>query len=739
MTVYDVIDNPIYVRSHPSSSSPIINILPPGSKIYVIAEEAGWFKTISGYYVFKTDNIINKTLQVKNQVKKGMLGDGQSQANWNTINTPSYQATQEGYKQKAENEAKEATAEETAAKEETKTSDTDKTNNPEVDEVSQKLNNDPDKGVGSTIQVSKVMKVDEQGKPVLDENGNPVWIDAPDSVASAENSKFTVIDGYENNGKYVRIRNIQTGETYIAKTEEAKIGKVDSDGNTTFTDFQEYEKKAQEEADATLLEQLKSLGSGVIQQWDSFTDLTIEDARSIFGLPYQFMPIVDPRTHAENEETSASSFSKFGRKFQEKILSRAPILFMQAGTPVFMRGYSDDAKESIMSQLVGTFVNTAEDALDKLLNDQNSQYYSFSAEGNQYFKAVNTACAFMAHMLQIQHVRLPTRGRAITEAVGETIGNALDPNTLGGMDWSFRTEHQFGYYGGAVGFYINAENQIQESFTTSTRSSELASKINQISDQAMEAMFVMGGLSGALNDAGAATLSHLVGFQSDWNKDLTKGEETSPGLMNSILKNLTTLVAGGKMIFPEIWADSQFGRSYGVTIKLDSPECDTVSIFLNVLVPLAHILGFVLPRSAGPNTYVSPFLVRCFYKSSFHIDMGIITSCEITKGDAGAWNSDGLPTQITVQLTIKDLYTVLSQAMGVGSNTLISNPAQMEYLSALCGVNIAPASLIRSIELWYMANGLGTIKQSIIGTAAETIQSIFKRIQNFSAPRRWSM
>ena len=739
MTVYDVIDNPIYVRSHPSSSSPIINILPPGSKIYVIAEEAGWFKTISGYYVFKTDNIINKSLQVKNQVKKGMFGDGQSQANWNTINTPSYQATQEGYKQKAENEAKEPTAEETAANEDTKVSDTDKTNNPEVDEVSQKLNNDPDKGVGSTIQVSKVMKVDEQGKPVLDENGNPVWIEAPDSVASAENSKFTVIDGYENNGQYVRIRNIQTGETYIAKTEEAKIGKVDSDGNTTFTDFQEYEKKVQEEADATLLEQLKSLGSGVIQQWNSLTDLTIEDARSIFGLPYQFMPIVDPRTHAENEETSASSFSKFGRKFQEKILSRAPILFMQAGTPVFMRGYSDDAKESIMSQLVGTFVNTAEDALDKLLNDQNSQYYSFSAEGNQYFKAVNTACAFMAHMLQIQHVRLPTRGRAITEAVGETIGNALDPNTLGGMDWSFRTEHQFGYYGGAVGFYINAENQIQESFTTSTRSSELASKINQISDQAMEAMFVMGGLSGALNDAGAATLSHLVGFQSDWNKDLTKGEETSPGLMNSILKNLTTLVAGGKMIFPEIWADSQFGRSYGVTIKLDSPECDTVSIFLNILVPLAHILGFVLPRSAGPNTYVSPFLVRCFYKSSFHIDMGIITSCEITKGDAGAWNSDGLPTQITVQLTIKDLYTVLSQAMGVGSNTLISNPAQMEYLSALCGVNIAPASLIRSIELWYMANGLGAIKQSAIGTAAETIQSIFKRIQNFSAPSRWSM
>ena len=739
MTVYDVIDNPIYVRSHPSSSSPIINILPPGSKIYVIAEEAGWFKTISGYYVFKTDNIINKSLQVKNQVKKGMFGDGQSQANWNTINTPSYQATQEGYKQKAENEAKEPTAEETAANEDTKVSDTDKTNNPEVDEVSQKLNNDPDKGVGSTIQVSKVMKVDEQGKPVLDENGNSVWIDAPDSVASAENSKFTVIDGYENNGQYVRIRNIQTGETYIAKTEEAKIGKVDSDGNTTFTDFQEYEKKVQEEADATLLEQLKSLGSGVIQQWNSLTDLTIEDARSIFGLPYQFMPIVDPRTHAENEETSASSFSKFGRKFQEKILSRAPILFMQAGTPVFMRGYSDDAKESIMSQLVGTFVNTAEDALDKLLNDQNSQYYSFSAEGNQYFKAVNTACAFMAHMLQIQHVRLPTRGRAITEAVGETIGNALDPNTLGGMDWSFRTEHQFGYYGGAVGFYINAENQIQESFTTSTRSSELASKINQISDQAMEAMFVMGGLSGALNDAGAATLSHLVGFQSDWNKDLTKGEETSPGLMNSILKNLTTLVAGGKMIFPEIWADSQFGRSYGVTIKLDSPECDTVSIFLNILVPLAHILGFVLPRSAGPNTYVSPFLVRCFYKSSFHIDMGIITSCEITKGDAGAWNSDGLPTQITVQLTIKDLYTVLSQAMGVGSNTLISNPAQMEYLSALCGVNIAPASLIRSIELWYMANGLGAIKQSAIGTAAETIQSIFKRIQNFSAPSRWSM
>lgn len=734
MIVYDVIDNPIYVRNYPSSSSNVVNVLPPGSKIYVIDEEAGWYKTVGGQYVFKTDNIVNKTLRSSNN----NLGLGYTPSvNPILPTSPSYNPTASGTTITAEDlKEQKKTPEEKAAEEATKVSEDDKTMYPDVDEVSDKLNKASDSSVGLTCQPTKRVKVGEDGQPIKDEKGNFVLEDA---AVSPDAAKKTVIDSYAEGGKYMYVRNIETGELSLVPVEGTKVGNVDSSGNTTYSQFKQYEQEAQQEANETMLDQLKSLGGGIIDAYTSLNDMSVEDTRIIHGMPYQFMPIVDPRTHEKDQEVDATSFRKFGRKFQEKIVAKAPILYMQAGTPVFMRGYSDDAKEGIMNSLLGVFNNTTEE-LEKLVSDQNSQYYSFSEDSAQYFRAVNTACAFMAHMLQIQHVQLPGYGRENTTdaTVGEKIGQIISPRSLGNIDWSFHTPKALGYYRGAVGFYINTESQIQESLSNSTRTSELAGKINQISDQAMEAMFIMGGLSGALDDAGHATLSKMAGFQTSLSQDIVKGEaDNSAGLMNSVLRNLTTMVAGGKMIFPDIWANSNFGRSYGVTIKLDSPECDTVSIFLNVLVPLAHILGFVLPRSAGPNTYVSPFLVRCFYKSFFHIDMGIITSCEITKGDAGAWNVDGLPTQITVQLSIKDLYSVLTQAMGVGNNTMISNPAQMEYLSALCGINIAPASFTRSLELWYMANGLGTVREAAVLKGIKMIQGIFKQIQNINTPSRW--
>jgi hypothetical protein len=181
------------------------------------------------------------------------------------------------------------------------------------------------------------------------------------------------------------------------------------------------------------------------------------------------------------------------------------------------------------------------------------------------------------------------------------------------------------------------------------------------------------------------------------------------------------------MIFPEIWADSNFARAYNVTIKLVSPDSDRLSIFLNILVPLIHILGFVLPRSTASNAYASPFLVQCWYKSMFHIDMGMVTSCDIVKGETGQWSEDGLPTQVTVQLQIKDLYNVLSQASGSNGNQILSNPAQMDYIANLCGVNIGATDIVRTVTLWktLMFNGIEDDIISIPTKAARSVSRAF--------------
>ena len=123
------------------------------------------------------------------------------------------------------------------------------------------------------------------------------------------------------------------------------------------------------------------------------------------------------------------------------------------------------------------------------------------------------------------------------------------------------------------------------------------------------------------------------------------------------------------MIFPKIWGDSQYNRSYSFDIKLRSPDHDNLSIFLNILKPYCKLLALTLPRSrvdsdgkADPNSFEAPFLVKAYSKGMFNIDMGIISSMTVTKGRTCAWNDDGLPTEIDISLDIKDLYSNLSMS-----------------------------------------------------------------------------
>ena len=64
------------------------------------------------------------------------------------------------------------------------------------------------------------------------------------------------------------------------------------------------------------------------------------------------------------------------------------------------------------------------------------------------------------------------------------------------------------------------------------------------------------------------------------------------------------------MVFPEIWSDSKFSRSYTCEIKLVSPDPSPLSVYMNVLVPLFHLIALVGPRAVpgNPNGYTNPFL-----------------------------------------------------------------------------------------------------------------------------------
>ena len=728
MMIYTVTGSPVLVRQIPSADAKIMNVLPTGSKLYIIANEQGWLRTSSGYYVFKTDDITLDSnpapTLARLSAQRRILSAGSvtdqidaelvDQASAPTSNSTAQMERNSGA-QPSGNDTGSMTSQEAI-----NMTEKYKGHKVKVDSNDTCYQIDPVTGARVEVAIPASLKKDGNNSAIqsVDDRGNIVVID--------ENDQTFIIDGAQG----VSISNA-TGENGT---------------KTEYTPF-ELEQRAKEQRDAdSFIDDIKKTFNNAIESVSSLNKLTIENTRTVFGMPFQFLPTTDPRPFENRDDIF--DVKKFGRKYHEKIVTRAPVLVIQPGDPVFLRGYSDDIKSRVANEVLGlanAFNATSGKELNQLLSG-GGEYYSFKLKKEEYFSCVNGACRAVAIFLGLEDVDVPGM-KGGEGSIGETIKDGLGNNKLGSFNWMFESNESvgLGHYTGGVQFYINSDAQIQESFSTGSRPSQLTSKINQISDQAAEAMFVMGAMSSLGGDKGAfGAVGTVAGTAAGMAESSTKAvvgdaKAGEGGLLNSIIGNISTLLAGGKMHFPEIWADSQFGRSYNVTIKLDSPDCDPLSIYLNILVPLIHILGFVLPRSAGENTYVSPFLVRCFYKSMFHIDMGIITSCDIVKGDQGAWTQNGLPTQITIQLSIKDLYTVMTQSLGKDNNTLLSNPAQMDYLANMCGINIAPPNFGRSLKLWWTLRGPQKVIDSIVNAGSKVMTNAYSAYNNFMQPSRWRM
>ena len=213
----------------------------------------------------------------------------------------------------------------------------------------------------------------------------------------------------------------------------------------------------------------------------------VNNTRSVFGFPYQFEPDVD------NRLDGSMDWEPFGRKFSQKIVSRAPILIMQAGDPKFLAGFSDEDRKGTISGLFGGTNTTA----DKVANEA-GKYYSFRESSVEYYRAVNDMCKSVAAMIGVGNRSITVNGH--TDAASKF--NWSDAASGNGGSHNF-----FGYYRQAVAFYVNAEPTMQDAFTNGSRQSQLASKVNQLSDQAAELQFILGGAEG-YDPTGLAEKAH---------------------------------------------------------------------------------------------------------------------------------------------------------------------------------------------------------------------------------------
>lgn len=408
--------------------------------------------------------------------------------------------------------------------------------------------------------------------------------------------------------------------------------------------------------------------------------LNISSCRGIHGMPYQFMPIADTRI--------SSAHDAFGRKYAEKIVARMPILCLTPGKPIFLEGYNNATKGRILDKFIRYATNQdSVNKLDELIGGA-GKFYSIQFEYKRYYNYVNTMCRQAAMLL----------------GIGD---KEINGRKLSNFDWGGDTKSDLSKiinYTDCVAFYIDSEKSISESFSNDTTDSSLKGQMSSLSDMGRELQYLMGNVGGDIGGAfdkftGQENLTQNIENVNDFIENvLGKG---NGNIFKRITGNIQTVVSGGRLIFPEIWSDSSFGRSFNISQTLVSPDPDDLSIYLNILVPMFHWIGLTAPRAALSNGYTAPYILRGFYKGMFNVDMGIITGLNFTKGDEGSWNRSGLPTMVKVSVDIKDLYSSfsISDASG-GDVNIFNNTILMDYIANLCGVNINEPDIYRNIEMY---------------------------------------
>lgn len=423
------------------------------------------------------------------------------------------------------------------------------------------------------------------------------------------------------------------------------------------------------------------LGTG-----DVANELLVDNLNGIYGIPYQFPKSVDPKLEG----------TAFGSIYAERIIMRMPLLMISPGTVSYMTDFTTGEKRTVFDALLGTV--GAEDTVIGQFLSHPGRLYTFKYDSPTYWKYVNAANRASAVYLGIEDVRVNINGYS---------------STLNYFKWEKATNSKFDGFllsnQDYVCFYADADSTVSQSFGNDTTTSQIADKINSFSSLSREIQFLLGSQTGS--NTNWLSEDQVEDFVS-WVGDIAGGFMDENAVRN-ITKEFSTIVAGGKIMFPEIWSDSQFSQTFEVKMKFRCPCPNKVSWYMDICSPINHLLALTMPRSPRgkgsnvkfepeANGYTAPFLVRAFFRGLFSCDMGIITSLNIDKGKEGSWTLDGLPTEVDVSLEIKDLYNVMCMTASDQDVAFINNTTYLNFLATSCGICINKPDAERSLDLWWM-------------------------------------
>lgn len=215
------------------------------------------------------------------------------------------------------------------------------------------------------------------------------------------------------------------------------------------------------------------------------------------------------------------------------------------------------------------------------------------------------------------------------------------------------------------------QNQIGESFLKGLidKGSELSREISFVTGGG-DALTFMKDIVGKIksnietskDENGKETKSITGGVVASILDSFSSAIDTGKNALDNVFgKDLVDIVLkGNSLIYPRVWKGSSIEKMLSLQMRFYSPYGDWFSIFMNIIVPLAIIMGISLPRQVYPSFISYPFGFSIQIPGLFQSEMAMVTNIAIRRGgryDAWSENSVMRGVDITLDVTpLKPMY-----------------------------------------------------------------------------------
>lgn len=246
-----------------------------------------------------------------------------------------------------------------------------------------------------------------------------------------------------------------------------------------------------------------------------------------------------------------------------------------------------------------------------------------------------------------------------------------------------------------IQFYIAADSgNGSDSMSNSAQDSQFSSLLDQGAGAMRDLAFLnqSGGIVG--NDGVGGALQKLGESALNALSTVGNGVSASGSFGDRLKEAAGTVMAGENFAMPKIWGGSENSKSYSLSFKFKAPYGNTLCFYTDVLVPVCHWIALAYPRSTGPNSFKSPPLVKMYRQGVCVCNLGLVTSVEINRDEVPeAMNTDGQITEVTVNVTIEDLYSDIATDSPNDPIQFYKNTSLTEYLGTMCGLDLTQANM----------------------------------------------